>query len=292
MIIIAGSSGYIGGYLLDYVRSRNIDHILFSREMLDSLASTGGDSIGQRALDDAIRSSKRCLLINATGYTGKPNVDACQKDQESKDKCFYTNITLPSLLAGICIRRNIVYGHISSGCIYEGDNGGKGYSETDLPNFTSSYYSWTKAHAEQCLMQKAQQLYIWRIRIPFNEFNCSRNYISKLLAYDRLIDIPNSLSYIQEAVAAMVDCYTNDLGYGIYNLTNPGAIKASDVIDICRSRGMLKREPAYITNEQLNQVVAAPRSNCVLNSGKAINSGLKLTDCLALIERCVDNWRQ
>lgn len=289
MIIVAGSSGYIGAYILEHINKYNIDHILFNREMLDSLAYSE-NGIGHKVLDEARDSGKRCIFINATGYTGKPNVDACQKDQDSKNKCFYANITLPNILSQQCYRRNIAYGHISSGCIYEGDNGGRGYSEADKPNFTDSYYSWTKAEAEQCLMQSMQQLYIWRIRIPFNERNNIRNYISKLIKYDKLINLPNSLSYIQEAVAAMIECCTERLPFGIYNLTNPGAVKASDVIEICRSRGMLLREPTYIDNIELNKLVIAPRSNCVLNCTKAIDAGLKLTDCLTNIERCIDNW--
>ena len=71
--------------------------------------------------------------------------------------------------------------HISSGCIYSGYD--KAFTEEDESNFSfvqdnCSFYSGTKALAEN-LIDKYNS-YICRLRIPFDEFDNPRNYISKL----------------------------------------------------------------------------------------------------------------
>jgi nucleoside-diphosphate-sugar epimerase len=45
--------------------------------------------------------------------------------------------------------------HIGSGCTYQGDNDGKGYSEEDIPNWDGNYYAWTKIVSERYLKDSA-----------------------------------------------------------------------------------------------------------------------------------------
>ena len=74
------------------------------------------------------------LLINAAGFTGKPNVDACEK---SKLNCLQGNTVLPRIIREVCEDLKIPWGHISSGCIYSGRRvDGKGWTEEDEPNFS------------------------------------------------------------------------------------------------------------------------------------------------------------
>ena len=56
-------------------------------------------------------------VINCAGVTGKPNVDACEKE---KKKTFEANAVFPVLLYEQCKRMNIKFAHFSSGCIYKG----------------------------------------------------------------------------------------------------------------------------------------------------------------------------
>ena len=84
--------------------------------------------------------------------------------------------------------------HISSGCIYDGYN--KVYTEEDPPNFcfktnNGSFYSGCKALAED-LVNKNNS-YICRLRIPFDQYNNPRNYLSKLQNYNKLLNMKNSI---------------------------------------------------------------------------------------------------
>ena len=46
---------------------------------------------------------EKTWVINCVGYTGKPNVDACE---DEKEKCWQLNVTYPTLLANYCLQYN------------------------------------------------------------------------------------------------------------------------------------------------------------------------------------------
>src|SRR5262249_59338439 len=96
--------------------------------------------------------------------------------------------------------------HLSSGCIYSGDNGGRGYGEEDAPNFSGSFYSRTKAWSDQAFRDfPALTL---RVRMPFDGTTNERNLITKLRRYRRVLTEPNSLTYLPDfltAAAALIE---------------------------------------------------------------------------------------
>ena len=71
-------------------------------------------------------------------------------------------------LADLCLQKNIHLTTYATGCIFHYDkdfpeNSGKGFKEDDTPNFTGSYYSYTKASAQSaastskcCTMESPQ----------------------------------------------------------------------------------------------------------------------------------------
>src|SRR6185312_2877349 len=135
------------------------------------------------ALTELLRREKPEFLINAAGYTGKPNVDACELH---KSECLMGNAVLPGTIAQACADAGVPWGHVSSGCIYSGRNlDGSAFKENDPPNFTfrtnhCSFYSGTKALGEEVLAG-TPNLFVWRLRIPFNEVDTPRNYLTKLM---------------------------------------------------------------------------------------------------------------
>jgi putative intracellular protease/amidase len=65
----------------------------------------------------ALREGRASFVINAAGYTGKPNVDACELH---KTDCLQGNAVLPGLIAQACEQAGVPWGHVSSGCIFTG----------------------------------------------------------------------------------------------------------------------------------------------------------------------------
>jgi UDP-glucose 4,6-dehydratase len=190
------------------------------------------------------------------------------------------------------------WGHVSSGCIYQGDGpNGRGYSEEDQPNFcfergNCSFYSGCKALAEQ-LLDSAACCYIWRLRMPFSHHDGPRNYLSKLMRYERLLDVRNSLCHLDDFVEACIDCWQLRADYGTYNLTNPGSITTREVVEMIQHSGLVERDFAFFASEAefMRTAARAPRSSCVLDTTKARLAGLKMPHVVDALQDALERWR-
>ena len=221
------------------------------------------------------------VIINASGYTGKPNVDACENDKEN---CWNMNTMLAKNLQQYCQFAGIQYIHISSGCIYDGYD--KEYTEQDSPNFglfsdRSSFYSKTK-HAAELLMNDLTDTYVFRIRIPFTYDNTSRNYINKLLGYDNLVSLTNSITCVEEFTSMLYKMISTrdifNIPWGVYNTVNPGPVDAKEVTSIMMSEGLVNKNWKFIEIDELN--TKANRSNCILSDNKLQSIGYGFKDTI------------
>ena len=192
---------------------------------------------------------------------------------------------------------DIQLGHVSSGCIYSGRRvDGEPFTEEDVPNFSfvqnnCSFYSGTKAIAEK-IVSKWNKNYIWRLRIPFEENNNSRNYISKMLKYDKLLQAENSISNKQEFVSACIQTFTNKVPFGIYNVTNTGYITTDFLIEKLKMTIAKDKNFTLIDEEQLYKNYAkTPRSNCVMSNSKLLETGIKMKTVDESIDYCLNNWK-
>lgn len=286
MIVLLGGSGYVGGAYQELFKSRGIDFVSLARSELD-YTDTG-------TLLTYLREVKPEFLINAAGYTGKPNVDACEQD---KANCLFGNAVLPGRIAEACAEAGVPWGHVSSGCIYTGSRpDGSGFTEEDAPNFTfrqnnCSFYSGTKALGEEVLEQY-DNVYIWRIRIPFNHQNHPRNYISKILRYEKLLDATNSISHLGESVAASFACWEKRVPFGTYNVTNPGQITAREIIALVQKHGISDKDFTFFKDEAefIREAAITPRSNCTMDSSKLAGEGIQMTPVVECVERCLKEW--
>src|SRR5438552_13594602 len=170
MILLLGASGYIGRAFAGELRRRGYSFIPLTRKAFDYTRF--------ELLFDYVRTMQPEFVINAAGYTGKPNVDACEL---ARAETLQGNTLFPQVVARVCYMTKIPWGHVSSGCIYSGakvlENGAphierdlteprlqrlfaqhperfRGFTEFDEPNFSfralpCSFYSGTKALAEE-----------------------------------------------------------------------------------------------------------------------------------------------
>lgn len=287
-LAILGSTGYVGTEFTSY--GKQIGTTLLPIRRRDC------NIFDVEQLKRQLKLLSPDALINCAGYTGKPNVDACESD---KANCLMGNAVLPGVIAEACEAYDIPWGHVSSGCIFTGNRtDGQGFDEQDPPNFSfrqnnCSFYSGTKALGEEVLA-KASRCYIWRLRIPFSHMDCPRNYLTKVMRYQRLLDAENSLSQLQEFVAACIDCFQQNVPFGTYNLTNPGSVTTREVVKMILESGVCDKEYQFFETEAQFMSMAAitPRSNCVLNSNKAIKAGLKLTDVKVAIATALKQWQE
>jgi UDP-glucose 4,6-dehydratase len=313
MILLLGASGYIGQSFEQALREREQLFTALSRNELDY---TKFD-----VLLKFLREKKPTFLINAAGYTGKPNVDACEA---AKADTLAGNTLFPEMLAHACLVERIPWGHVSSGCIFSGakivEEGTTrvekdltkaglrdlpeknpaaihGFTETDRPNFTfrdppCSFYSGTKGLAEDAITGIGQS-YIWRLRIPFDEIDNPRNYLSKLQRYAKVYDNVNSISHRADFVKACLDLWDRRAPFGTYNITNPGYITSHQVVRMIERILKPARKFEYWKDDAEFYHLAAktPRSNCVLDVSKLLAAGVKMRSVEEALEHSLHNWK-
>ncbi len=294
-IVVLGSTGYVGGKFLNLFEEKGIDCVGLSRrdvnyEDRDTLISF-------------LKDARPTFLINAAGFTGKPNVDACEI---YKSDTLMGNAVLPGIVRSACEAINLPWGHVSSGCIFTGRNDkGDGFNESDPANFSfrtdnCSFYSGTKALGEEVL--SGAECFIWRLRIPFNNEAIPRNYLYKLLNYNSLLEAENSISHLEEFVSACWECWSRRLPFGVYNVTNPGTVTTREVVKLMQEESRRRKElgledpfgKEYTFFEDEDDFMAkaakTPRSNCVLDTTKLEQAGIKLTPVREAIQKSLQEW--
>jgi UDP-glucose 4,6-dehydratase len=313
MILLLGATGYIGEAFAKELLRRKADFIPLSRQQVDY---TRFD-----ALLKFLQAKKPAFVINAAGYTGKPNVDACELH---KADTLQGNTLFPQTVAQACAAAKIPWGHVSSGCIYSGAKvieKGKtrtekdftkaelralveksrksihGFTETDTPNFSfrdgpCSFYSGTKALGEEAIAGIGKS-YIWRLRIPFDEFDNARNYLSKVQRYAKVYDNVNSVSHRADFVRACLDTWKLRAPFGIYNVTNPGFVTTKHVVELIEKYLKPARKFEFWASDEEFYKVAAktPRSNCVMDVSKLLAAGVKIRGVEEALEHSLKNWQ-
>jgi nucleoside-diphosphate-sugar epimerase len=173
----------------------------------------------------------------------------------------------------------------------------QGFAETDEPNFTfrrppCSFYSGSKALAEDAIREVGRN-YIWRLRIPFDELDNPRNYLSKLQNYAKVYDNVNSLSHRADFVEACLELWERRAPFGAYNLTNPGFVTASQVVEMIQRILKPDRVFEYWAGDAEFYRAAAktPRSNCILDTAKALAAGIPLRPVEEALAESLRQWR-
>jgi len=313
MIVLLGATGYIGQAFAEVLRERGEAFTALSRKEVDY---TRFD-----VLPNLLRDLKPEFLINSAGFTGKPNVDACE---DAKADTLAGNTLLPQTVAQACAAEKIPWGHVSSGCIFSGakvfENGAArvekdmtlpgladlpeknptavhGYTENDRPNFTfreppCSFYSGTKALGEEAIAGLGES-YVWRLRIPFDHIDNPRNYLTKIQCYSKVYDNVNSISHRFDFVRACLDLRKQGAPFGTYNVTNPGYITTHQVVKTLERILKPNRKFEFWKDDAEFYRVAAktPRSNCVMDVSKLLGAGVKIRPVEEALEHSLRNWK-
>lgn len=241
------------------------------------------------SIKDFIDKYRPDYLINAIGFCGNPNVDQCEIE---KERTLASNTLIPTLLATECEKAGIHLISIGSGCIFFGQSPNVnndvdlGWKEDDFAN-PKSFYSKTK-YACDLSVSQLKTTTVLRIRMPISTKNERRNFINKVSAYKKIIDIPNSMTIMEDLVRC-IDWSMKESKTGIYHVTNPEPISAAEVM---REYQKYKKDHSFdIINEQeLDSLTVAKRSNCILSTKKINDSGFFMTPSKEALENCMKKY--
>jgi 3,5-epimerase/4-reductase len=233
-------------------------------------------------------------VLNAAGITGRPNIDWCETN---KPETIRTNVIGTLNLADLCLERNIHCTVYATGCIFVYDEkhpegSGIGFNEEDTPNFDGSFYSQTKGYMEPMLKEYPNCL-ILRVRMPISDDLIHRSFVTKIVKYERVVNIPNSMTILTEMLPASLAMAKKGLT-GVYNFTNPGVISHNQVLDLYKKY----IDPTYtyknFTVEEQAKVIAAPRSNNELDTTKLLRDmpdGIVINEIHKAYELCFQRMK-
>lgn len=262
-ILIYGSNGWIGKQFISILNKKNIDYIEGSERV---------DNTDKIIEEIDIHSPTHIIsLIGRThGKIGEKvfsTIDYLEEDGKLVEN-IRDNLYSPLTLSLICKEKNIHFTYLGTGCIFEYDNHHDtktGFEEDSLPNFFGSSYSVVKGFTDR-LIKMTNTLNI-RIRMPINSENCARNFITKIINYEKICSIPNSMTVLPELLPYIVDMMQNNI-IGTINLTNPGVISHNEILQLYKEIV----DPEFVWQnfsvEEQNKILSSKRSNNFLETNR------------------------
>jgi dTDP-4-dehydrorhamnose reductase len=256
--LIYGKSGWIGGLLGELLTEMKVPFAYGSARLEN-----------REAILRDLEEHKPTHVLNSAGLTGRPNVDWCE---DHKTDVIRTNVVGCLNLVDTCFQKGIHVTYYGTGCIFHYDKdfpegSGKGFKESDTPNFTGSYYSYTKAMVES-LLKEFPNVLVLRVRMPIvADLLYPRNFITKIIKYNKVVDIPNSMTVLPELLPYSIEMAKRGLT-GIMNYTNPGAVSHNEILQMYKEYIDPEFTWENFTIEEQAKVIVAPRSNNLMDTDR------------------------
>lgn len=107
-----------------------------------------------------------------------------------------------------------------------------------------------------------------RVRMPISsDLNNPRNFITKISRYNKVVNIPNSMTILDELLPISIEMAKRNLR-GIWNFTNPGVVSHNEILEMYKQYIDPKFTWANFTIEEQAKVIVAARSNNEMDASK------------------------
>ena len=235
-----------------------------------------------------------CLIGRTTGY-GFQTIDYLEQSDKLSEN-IQDNLFSTISLALLTQKYKIHLTSLGTGCIFNYDNEHKensniGFNETDVPNFFGSSYSTVKGYTDRLLHQFNNVLNI-RIRMPITNIDePGKNFISKIIRYEKIISIPNSMTVLPELLPYLVELIDKS-HTGTINFTNPGVITHNQILDMYREIVDPTFTYKNFNLDQLHDITLCKRSNNYLNTTKLEKLFPNIQPIELAIKNTLLNWKK
>lgn len=281
MILVYGGTGFIGKHIVKELKKNNLEFVLSSNRIYN-----------YTDIENDIKLYKPKYIISAAGYSTKSTIDHYESH---KEELILTNTTGNLILADLTSKYKIHLTLIMSGCIYNYKNYDDigyfkfKYTEKDIPNFSGSFYSKNRIETEQ-LLSNYRHICVLRLRMPISNDLHPKSLIPKIIKYSTVINIPNSMSVLEDLVKFIPIVLKKNLT-GTFNLVNSSVITHSQILEMY----IYYINPYYkytiISEEQQSTKVLVPRSNCHLSNDK-ISQHMYVPNIHNSIEKIFRKWNK
>jgi len=280
-ILVYGHRGWIGGQIIKLLKNNSINLIL-GKVRLENYND----------LEDEILTENPDRIISVTGRThggNIPNIDYL----EQKGKLFDNirdNLYGPINLANISKKFNIHFCYLGTGCIFEYTDDKKIFTEEDQPNFFGSAYSTVKGFTDN-LMKNYKNVLNLRIRMPIVGEQHHRNFITKILGYENICSIKNSMTVLPTLLPIMLDMVYKKTT-GTINLTNPGVISHNEILEMYKELVDPSITWKNVKMKELEKKLLSRRSNNELNTDKLKELYPNVPDIHEAVKQCILNMKE
>jgi 3,5-epimerase/4-reductase len=284
VLIFGGKTGWIGGLMAELIEKEEGMEVFLADARVEEREAVA------KELDEV----KPTHVLMCAGITGRPNIDWCE---DNKPATIRTNVIGTLNVADLTNERGIHCTVYATGCIFKYDEAhplgsGIGFDEDAEPNFAESFYSETKGYMEQ-LLKCYENCLILRVRMPISDDLIHRNFVTKIVKYERVVNIPNSMTVLTEMLPASLAMAQKGLT-GVYNFTNPGVISHNEVLDLYTKY----IDPTYtyknFSVEEQAKVIKAGRSNNELDTTKLMADmpeGIVINDIKTACDLCFQRMK-
>ena len=206
------------------------------------------------------------------------------------------NLYSPLTLAIITTKLNIHFTYMGTGCIFEYDDihpfglPENGFTELDSPNFFGSSYSVVKGYTDKLMHLFEDTVLNVRIRMPITSDYNSRNFITKIIKYEKICSVPNSMSVLPELLPILVDMADKKIT-GTINLTNSGLISHNEILEMYREIVDENFKWQNFSIEEQTKILAAGRSNNYLDTSRLESLYPNVLNIKSSVRKCLEEMK-
>jgi dTDP-4-dehydrorhamnose reductase len=284
-ILIYGGKGWLGSMFSDFLKSQSIQFVS-SRVRIDNIKELYTEF-------DSINPTHIISFIGRTHGEGSNTIDYLEQPGKLKDN-IQDNLFCPISLATLCVLKNVHYTYIGTGCIFDSDNTSEyAFKESDTPNFFGSSYSIVKGFTDRLLHTDifAENVLNIRIRMPIVDYEHDRNFITKIVNYEKICSIPNSMTVIPDMIPLIYDMMKSRRA-GTINLVNPGLISHNEILELYNK--LVDKNHTWInfSKDEQNSVLKSKRSNNQLDTTLLTSIYPDIPDIKSSIIKCLLKYKR
>jgi len=227
-------------------------------------------------------------LIGRTHGPGHPTIDYL----EHKDRLLINvrdNLYAPIVMTILCQKYNIHLTYLGTGCIFNNLVHDKQYNENDEPDFFGSSYSVVKGFTDRLLHFYSDTVLNVRIRMPIVGYHHERNFITKIVHYEYICSIQNSMTVLPDMIPVLIDMVKKQVT-GTINLTNPGTIEHNEILTMYKAYVDPDFTWKNFTNDEQNHVLLSERSNNHLDTSRLEKSYPNILNIRDSVRLLLQHW--
>ena len=277
-VLLYGSQGWIGGKFAEYLQESNID-IICAKARADN----------EKDVEDELLAYKPTHVVSFIGRThgeGINSIDYLEKAGKLPEN-IRDNLYAPLVLAVLCQKYNIHYTYLGTGCIFTGDGD---YNEDAKPTFFGSSYSIVKGYTDR-IMHIYPDVLNLRIRMPISSDIHPRNFITKILSYEKICSVPNSMTVLDDMMPIILDMMITKRR-GTFNMCNKGIISHNEILEMYRELVDPTMTWQNMSLEEQDAILKAKRSNVQLDTNKLYTIYPNIPDIHTSVRECIIAMRK